>query len=328
MSRWSVSASIALLIPLAGPVNAQPASFNGPIAGFVYARASRSVRPLLGVPGAAWIGPPVLSEVDRASIAPGGRWAVLTKAGSARFVCGLSDLAPSESPADGLIDAVDRVVWSRDGAFALLYSSSGGQLQRVRLSDSAVFVDSPIALSPAGQVTALAIDPAGQQIAVGITGSDAGGLYLFNAAQSPARLSSMAQPAAAAFDETGSKLYAVDVDSQQILEFDSGAGGFEFALLSPPDGPALNPAGLAVSGSSRYLLLADKTARAVRIYETASRTLVDTISLDFAPRGFEALSSGPSFLLNGGSSEEWLLVLDARQYPVVYFVPAIGKEPL
>jgi hypothetical protein len=135
MPRSWVYASIAFLIPLAGSVNAQPASFHGPIAGFAYARASRSVRPLLGVPGAAWIGPPVLSEVDWASIAPGGRWAVLIKGGGASFMRGLSDLAPTEAPVDGLIDAVDRVVWSRDGSFAILYSSSGGQLQRVRLSD-------------------------------------------------------------------------------------------------------------------------------------------------------------------------------------------------
>ena len=325
MPRSWVSASIAFLIPLAGSVNAQPASFHGPIAGFAYARASRSVRPLLGVPGAAWIGPPVLSDVDWASIAPGGRWAVLIKAGGASFMRGLSDLAPAESPVDGLIDAVDRVVWSRDGSFAILYSSSGGQLQRVKLSDNAA-ADSPIALSPPGKVTALAVDPAGQQIAVGITGPESGGLYLFNGAQSSARLSSMAQPAAAAFDGTGSRLYAVDGETQQILEFDSGAGGFEFASLSPPEGPALNPAGLAVSGDGRYLLLADRATPAVRVYETASRSLVNTIPLDFSPRGLEPLSPDPTFLLNGDSSQEWLLVLDARQSPGVYFVPANREE--
>jgi WD40 repeat protein len=324
----SVSSSVALLISLAVPANSQLASFHGPIAGFIYDHGSRSVRPLLGVTGAAVVGTQVVSDVDSASIAPDGKWALLTKQGAARFVHGLSDLAPAESPAEGLIDAVDRVAWSRNGNFALLYSSTGGQLQRIRLSDSDVSVDSPVTLATTGPVTVLAIDPTGQQIAMGITGPDAAGLYLIHVGQSPARLSSMAQPVAVAFDETGSRLYAADADAQQVLEFDSGAGGFEFARLSPPDGPALNPVGLAVSGNGRYLLLAESTTRTVLVYETASRNLVNTISLDFAPRGLEALSSGPSFLLNGDGSKEWLLVLDARQVPAVYFVPAKVEELL
>lgn len=225
---------------------------------------------------------------------------------------------PVESTPDDLIGAVDRVQWSPDGSYALLYSSSGNRLQRVRFSATGAAADTPLDLSPWGQATALALDPAGQQIAFGVAGS---GLYLFRVGQSPALLSSMASPAAAAFDGTGLRLYAVDLGQQQIMEFDSGSSALAFASLAQADAPAVTPVGLAVSGDGRYLMLADSSAQAVRVYETASGNLANTIPLDFSPSRFDALTPG-TFLLNGDTSTEWLLVLDGRQVPSISFVPA------
>jgi hypothetical protein len=263
-----------------------------------------------------------LSEVDSASISPGGEWAWITKAGRSAFVRGLPALAAESTPG-GLIDGIDGVAWTRDGTFALLRSSSGRQLQRVRFSPGGALADAPIDFSPSGRITTMAIDPLGRQIAVGVAGV---GLYLFDADHSPALLSPM-EPAAATFDNSGRRLYAVDLGTQRILEFDSGSGPVEFASLADSSTPPLNPAGLAVSGNERYLALADSAARVVRVYETASRSLVNTIPLDFAPARLEPLSPAPVFLLNSASGSEWLL-LDAREVPVVYFVPASREEPL
>jgi hypothetical protein len=322
MSRLFIGLSIAVMSLPGGPANAQSTSFHGPISGFVYSPVSRTVRPLFGIPGATHLGSPVLDQVDSASIAPGGKWALIAKGGHSSFMRGLSDLAPTESSPDGLIDAVDRTLWNRDGSYVLLYSSSQNRLQRVRFSDSGAVADRALDLAPWGQVTALAIDAAGRQIAFGVAGS---GLYLFEAGQSPALLSSMARPAAAAFDGTGRHLYAVDLDQQRIVEFDSGSSALDFAPLAQTDVTAASPVGLTVSGDGRYLLLSDSAAQAVRVYETASRSLVNTIPLDFIPSRFEALSPS-TFLLNGNNKNEWLLVLDTGQIPGVSFVPANREE--
>jgi hypothetical protein len=322
MSHRSIiylSLPFALLNLPTRPVIAQTASVHGPVAGFVFSSSSKTVRPLIGVPGATHVDQPVLNQVDAASIAPGGQGAFVTRSGQTIFVRGLSGLAPSESPIGGLIGQVDRVVWNRDGSVALLYSSSGSLLQRVQISGAEPVVDSPVDLSPWGQVTALALDPAGRQISVGFAAS---GLYLFTAGQSPALLSTMAQPAAAAFDNTGRRLYAVDLDQQSISEFDSGSSASAFVSLAQPNTPPVTPVGLAVSRDGRYLLLADSTARAVLVYDTDSRSLANTIPLDFAPSRLEPLSDGPAFLLNGNDPKEWLLILDASVVPQVYFVPA------
>lgn len=264
------------------------------------------------------MGSPLLRDVDFASIAPGGNWTVVVRADQASFIRGLAGATPVESHDAGLIAAVDRVVWNRDGSAAVIYSSSGNQLQRVHFSGAAATPDAPFDLSAFGTPAALAIDPAGRRIAFGIAQS---GLYLFSAGQSPALLLSMAQPAAAAFDSSG-RLYAFDADQQQIVAFDATMNASTFASLAQPDTPAVTAAGLAVSGDGRYLLLADSAAEAVRIYDTASAALTQTIALDFAPTRFDALSSTPTILLNGDRANEWLLLLDAGQQPHLVFVPA------
>jgi hypothetical protein len=321
--RLPVSVPAALLVLAASPMKAQSANFQGPLTGFVFSSVSKTVRPLLGLPGATLAAPPILKQVDAASIAPGGKWAFITRARHASLVGGLSSLAPAESSVSGLIDSVDRIAWNRDGSFAVLYSSSGNLLQRVELSGSQPIVDAPVDLSPWGQVTTLAIDPAGQQIAAGFATS---GLYLFTAGQSPALLLSTAHPQAATFDGTGQSLFVIDPDHQRILQFPAGSAFSVFASLVQPGGPALQPAGLAVSGDGRYLLMADSATQSILVYETNSGSLANTIPLSFAPSRFEALSAGPVFLLNGNNRKEWLLVLDASGTPAVYFVPASEEE--
>ena len=72
-------------------------------------------------------------------------------------------------------------------------------------------------------------------------------------------------------------------------------------------------------------MLADSTAQAVQVYETASGNLANTIPLDFSPSRFEALSPN-AFLLNGDNRNEWLQVLDGRQIPSISFVPANRED--
>lgn len=296
MSRLLISCSIAALLPMAA--GAQPTSFQGPIRGFVFSHGSQTLRPLFGVSGSSYMGSAVMSGLDSASVVPGGKWAVITQGGHSSLFQGLSNLSPTESTPAGLIDGVDRVLWNADGSYAVLFSSSANQLQRVRFSDSAASPDAPVDLTPWGQATVLAIDPAGQKIVFGVAGS---GLYLFPAGQSPALLSPMANPSVAAFDGTGKWLYAADLDQQQIVKFDSASNATTFAPLAQTGTTAVNPAGLGVSSDGNYLMLADSAAQAVQVYSITDGSLANTLPLDFSPSRFETLNSG-TFLLNGDNS--------------------------
>jgi hypothetical protein len=318
MCRWIAGISLAFLV---WPAAAQSQGFSGSVAGFVYSPASRSVRPLLGVRGATSLGSPLLEQVDWASVAPGGRAALAIKDGHLTVVLRLSTLAPSDAALDGLIDSPDRIGWSQDGSFAAVYSSASGLLQRIRFSAPGPVADPPLDISSLGHLTTLAINTAGAKIAFGV---DAGQLYLLENSQLPALISSnVAQPTCVVFDDAGQHLYALDAATQRILQFDSGGGETEFVTL---DGTDL-AVGLAVSANGRYVLVTG-TAKTVRVYETLSRSLVNTISLDFSPSRMERLSADPVFLLNGDNAGEYLLVLDTRGTPAVYFVPAATEEHL
>jgi hypothetical protein len=243
-------------------------------------------------------------------------------AAGALFVRGLSDVAPTPVAADGIIDGVERAVWTPDASAAVLYSPSASRLQRIKLADSGISAGDPVDLSALGKLTALAIDPAGRRIVFGIAGA---GLYSLDEGQSPVLLVSMTRPTAAAFNDAG-HLYAVDAESRKIMEFGADGSPADFAVVDLPEGAAFHPVGLAVSGTGNYLLVADRESRALRVFATATRTAMDPIPLDFAPVHLERLSTGASFLLNRPDAKQWLLVVDAADAPRVYFVPAGGEN--
>ena len=123
MSRWFPGASIAILSWPAGPATAQSAGFRGPISGFNDRQGSRTVRLLPGASGAAHLGTAIMNRLALASVGPDGKWALIAKDGRCVLIRGLVSLAHAESSTDGLIDAVGRVPWTRDGQFEALFAA-------------------------------------------------------------------------------------------------------------------------------------------------------------------------------------------------------------
>src|SRR5690349_20937951 len=187
MAQLLLSSSLAVLALGTGVAHAQP-SFAGPVAGYLYHSDSRTIRPLQGVPGSTSLGPPLAAGIDRASLAPAGGWAFVTKAGSAGFLRGLAGQSPVEIPVDGLLEQAGRIEWSADASAAVLYSAASGRMQRARLSSAGVRVDAPESISVAGRIAALAVSRTGR-IAFSVVASDASGLYLWLPGQVPVRLS-------------------------------------------------------------------------------------------------------------------------------------------
>ncbi|MCP5111736.1 MAG: hypothetical protein GY953_12975, partial [bacterium] len=55
------------------------AQVRGPVSGFVYDGYERALRPIIGFPGAAYLGLAVTGAVDAASASPDGRLAVISE---------------------------------------------------------------------------------------------------------------------------------------------------------------------------------------------------------------------------------------------------------
>ncbi|HEV2447792.1 MAG TPA: hypothetical protein VGS58_17800, partial [Candidatus Sulfopaludibacter sp.] len=57
------------------------ATLAGPVAGFVFDQSARAIRPMIGVAGAAYLGPAVVADLDAAAIAPDGNSALVVRGG-------------------------------------------------------------------------------------------------------------------------------------------------------------------------------------------------------------------------------------------------------
>ena len=85
---------------------AQRAELGGPISGFVYEKNTRSLRPVLGVLGAAYLGEPVLSGAEAAAVSPNGRIALAV---SEHYLIRLDLTTGEQTELSGAI-AGDRVI--------------------------------------------------------------------------------------------------------------------------------------------------------------------------------------------------------------------------
>ena len=138
---------------------AQQVRWSGPASGLVYDPPTHTIRPILGIPGSAHLGPPVLRGVSSAWIAPSGERALVLRDQVFSLADRLDGEAAIESPLPGgVIGAPDCIAWSPDSRGLALYSSSSQLLQRLRWDDGHLSVDPPVTLPVAPSALAVAQD--------------------------------------------------------------------------------------------------------------------------------------------------------------------------
>src|SRR5713226_1167739 len=106
---------------LAASLGAQSPSWNLPGSGYVYDSVARTVRPVVGFPGSSYAGRAALTGVAWASVAPGGRSALVVQEGRLWWV---PDLSNANFPPVG-IDGIDSSVdcrWSADASKTAMLS--------------------------------------------------------------------------------------------------------------------------------------------------------------------------------------------------------------
>lgn len=306
---------------------AQPsAGVAGPVTGYVFDALSGALRPMLGIPGAAYLGGLIVTGLDIASVAPDGSAALaVQQSGEPLLYTGLRGATPVAVTIAGTIAAPDHFAWSSDGGSAAIYSSHGGQGQILRGLATSPAAGPPIDLSalPA-PLTVLAFD--GQRLIAGVSG-DAGGIYLASASSGVQRVASAASPSAIAL--AGGDLYFADSQSQRIFQVLSYAGTPAPAVFAG-DSSVNSPAGLQVSADGQRLYVANGGNRKLVIYDIASRSPAGSIDLSFTPTRMDRFGDSSVFLLNGGGQGPLYVLRDGGPgKAAVYFVPApVRRRPL
>lgn len=294
---------------------------RGPVSGMIFHHASHSLRPVVGVPGSAFLGAPVLQGIDAAFIAPDGNCAFVNRESRGTLICGLVQGRQTEISIPDQIEAVDSVAWNRNGDSAVLCSTEQMLLQVIHLrggrelARSGATVDlSPISAKP----STLAINDDGNQVALGVEG----GLYRISDEGALSWAAPVGRPTGAVFGASRNTIYVLDQIAHEVRVIEASGRVNSISLTDAPDFDP-EPVGLAVSDDGRKVWVAMAKQPSVRTYDTASRQLELEEALDSAPSIVQRMTSGSFYLLNSAESEGVpFLVLRTGILPATLFVPA------
>jgi hypothetical protein len=292
------------------------AQLSGPVAGFVFDQASRGLRPILGVPGAAYQGDVVLAGFELAAVAPSQRLAIGIHEGRLYRIDGLDTGAPAATDAGVETPGARRIVWNRTSTAAAVRGDNG-RLWLWRSEGGAVEL-----AEPPGAM-ALAVDPAGRH-AVAAASGDQAGLYILEPGAEPRLVAMATDPGAVEIAPNGRDLYVAERARNEILVVKDYAAQASVALFASDPRALADVVGLAVWEEN--LLAASRGSRSLAVYRSGSGELADRIELEFEPSGLELLSGGWYVVNPGAGRGQPIELLETGPELSLRFVPAIPAE--
>lgn len=304
---------------------AQQPTLTGPIEALTFDAPTRSVRAVIGFPGAASFGPALLDNVDFASVAPQQSYGIVLQSGKWLSVSGLGSKTVSKTAIAGVTADPDGIVWSANGTVAILYSLTGGWFQTVAGYPGAPATGALVDLSSlGGAFSALAVDAPGKQIAVAVSGQN-GAVYQAANGQFTL-LASMTKPVSLSFSNDGQTLYALDAATLQVTAASLSGHGFQTLALSGLTNPIAIQAFEDTQGR-QLLYVADASARILRILEVSSQQIVTDLPLSFQPTTIGAFGNSSFVLASRSQSTNPLWLLASTPQPAAYFIPAVQLRP-
>lgn len=299
-------------------------NFRGVVSGYMLDGRSGTLRPVLGIPGAAYLGDslPLAWGVTAAAIRGSRDVAVVISNEQPRGVYILHNLSGAVAAIrlDGAMPDSDRVVLSGDGSTAALASSSQRQIQLVTKLASVAAVSDAVPLGVRGGITAMAISNSGCA-AVAAADSQSGQVVQVCASNSSLTIpifdrEAFRSTAIAWLDNQ--KAAVADAASNQVLLFANLDGSAPTLLLDGSDGVDV-PVGLAAI-DSQTLAVANSGAGTLLVARTDRSTAPRSVPLPAAPTMLDVLDSA-SILVSNALLDLRCLLVDARQDYGAFFVP-------
>ncbi len=296
---------------------AQTASLQGPTAGAVYDRPTRSIRAVAGIPGSAYLGAGLVNDVDFAAIAPDGRKALLVAGDKWTLIDRLDEGQPAllfetQAGTPGL------AAWSADSSSVAAYDTASATLRLLHTGGAGIECI-PIE-TPAGRVTALAVSKAGKRIAAAIDAGGGAAIYLLSPGSLPVSVAVADSAAAIVFSEDDATLFAAGTDAGRLLAIRNIDSAPEPVSFGEQADTRIAPAGIAVRKQRIYV--ADRAANLVHVFDASGLDELEVLPLETTPAQLTPLSSGALLLNTRQSVSDTVWILDTTRRPAVYFVPA------
>jgi len=306
-----------------GGLAAQQGSLAGPVEAYTFDAPTRSLRAVIGFPGAASFGPTLRDSLDFASVAPRQNYGIGFQRGQCLLISGLGTSALSTRALSGVEAELEGIAWSGDGSHAVLYSSTGNWLQTISGLPGAPAVGPRVDGSTLGGVLAsVAADALGKHIAAGVTAveGDAGAVYQSSDGQTFTKLVPIAKPIALSFSSDAGTLYVLDSSVPQVTAVNLSNQGDQNISLA---GLAAPVAIQAVENSQSTQLLYVAAASVLRILDIQSQQIVTDVPLSFQPTSLDQFGSNSFVVAARTQASKPLWLFRGTPQPAAYFVPAI-----
>jgi hypothetical protein len=298
------------------------AGVAGPVTGFIFDPPSETIRPMLGIPGAAYLGDVVATGLSAAAVSPSAAMALgVQRTGRLLLYTGFDHSSAHPVSVPGAILGGNLFAWAADSSAAAVYSIGSLSAQIITASAKAPAAGTPIDLSSLpGPVAAMAFD--GQRIILCVPG----GIFIASASSVPQRIADAVSPTAIAL--ANGSLYFADKQTQEIWQIANYATAPVAAVFANDSGVG-GPVGLQVSADRQRLLVANAGSQKLMVYDIAARSAVQIIDLAFTPTRLDGFGNASVFVMNGGSPGPLYIARDgAPGKAAVFFVPAPAERRL
>ena len=316
--------AFALLI---APAAVRPASnsIEGPRLGFVFDRATKSVRPILGIPGAATVGQPLESGLDlrKIAISPMQDYVLATEGEHNQVVVMATNHTPLVPVAiQGADRGPDQLSISAGGKAAALYYKGGNHVQVISGLPAAPKISARLYLSAGQAPSALAISDDGQTLLAGVADS----VYWVSPSGEVPILRHLSKIVSITLASNHTALVA-DGTANQIHRVKNVTSAVEPDVVAGPKEGIAAPLAVAISHDGKRAFVVNGKSRTVAIFDLQSKTEVSQLSCQCTPTGLDRLAGTDVFRLTEPSTGPmWVLDAGAHQSRIVFVPPAVSRE--
>jgi hypothetical protein len=303
---------ILLLCLAALTLAAQETRLAGPVSGFLFDPQARAVRSIQGVLGASYLGEAVAADLEYASVAPNGKYAVAVRQDGVLLLRGLDQGIIAESALEGAAAGVTRAVWSADSTAVALWGDAG----RVQVWTDLASTPRLALAADAGEIAAVAVASEGRGLVVA---ARSGAILVASEGAALRAILQLEQPTALAL--AGNRLFVADAARNEILSIGDYRKGGDAQMFANTAGGVEDPVALAVSPDRSRLYAASRSKRTLTAFQVGTAEVAGVVELDFEPTRLEQFSAS-CFSLTGGGDGAPIQVLDSARALAVYFVPA------
>lgn len=306
------------LASLVAAAAVKAASLEGPRLGVVFDPATKDLRPILGIPGAAILGEPlgVHLELEQVAVSPQQDY-VLATVGEGRQVVllHLGSTSVSSAPIRGVAPRPDHIVLSPLGRAAALYYKHADRIQVLTGLPGAPRAAAELYLSPGQSPSPLAVSDDSHLVLVGIAGT----VFWITADGEVPLLDGLGQITSIAL--AGHDAIVADGRHNRVYRVRDVTGNVETQVLAGQDEGIAQPVAVAVSRDNRRAFVANAKPGGITILDLRGDNPVARIACACKPTGLDRLTGDSVFRLTEPSARP-MWVLDASGHkPRVVFVP-------